>query len=521
MAPRVLPRSLNTRHTWTHWSQPDRETRAGRLTDGVRVFKGIPYAAPPIGANRFRPPRPAAAWKGVRDALTYGPKTRQPSYPPGIALLLNELTAGGDDALTLNVWAPAFGSAPHPVMVWIPGGMFEFHGTGASPWYDGSRFARDGIVCVTINYRVGADGFLFCGDDHANIGLLDQIAALTWVRDNIAMFGGDPSRVTVFGESAGAISIATLLAMPRAAGLFRRAIMQSGAAHPVMSAATARRVGGTSPESLESPATRDAIAAVPVDRVLDAQIEMDAELAADPDPQRWGQEVADSRMLWQPVIDGVILPAHPLDRIAAGAAAFVDVLIGTNTDEHRLFLAPSGAIERTTDEGLASVISALGLPVDTTRAVYRSRYPDGSPGDLLAAIQTDWFWRHPAISLAEAHAGRRFRDLHVRVRVALAAVRRPARRVSRSRDSLRLRHAGARDRGAMGGESSTTARGYDARGVGGIRDRRTLPLAEVRPRPASDDALRPRVGGCGRSSCGGEEGVGRRARAFPLSVKRT
>jgi para-nitrobenzyl esterase len=376
----------------------------GSLVDGVRAFKGIPYAAPPIGANRFRPPRPAAAWKGVRNALTYGPKTRQPSYPPGIALLLNELTAGGDDGLTLNVWAPEFGSAPYPVMVWIPGGMFEFHGTGASPWYDGSRFARDGIVCVTINYRVGADGFLFCGDDHANIGLLDQIAALTWVRDNIAMFGGDPSRVTVFGESAGAISIATLLAMPRAAGLFRRAIMQSGAAHPMMSAATARRVSGTLARKLGVPATRDAIAAVPVDRVLDAQIEMDAELAADPDPRRWGQEVADSRMLWQPVIDGVILPAHPLDRIAAGAAAFVDVLIGTNTDEHRLFLAPSGAIERTTDEGLASAISTLGLPVDTTRAVYRSRYPDGSPGDLLAAIQTDWFWRHPAISLAEAHA---------------------------------------------------------------------------------------------------------------------
>ena len=378
----------------------------GSLVDGVRAFKGIPYAAPPIGANRFQPPRPAATWKGVRNALTYGPKTRQPSYPPGIALLLNELTAGGDDALTLNVWAPAFGSAPHPVMVWIPGGMFEFHGTGASPWYDGSRFARDGIVCVTINYRVGADGFLFCGDDNANIGLLDQIAALTWVRDNIDMFGGDPSRVTVFGESAGAISIAALLAMPRAAGLFRRAIMQSGAAHPVMSAATARRVSGNLARKLGVPATRDAIAAVPVDRVLDAQIEMDAELAADPDPQRWGHEVADSRMLWQPVIDGVILPAHPLDRIAAGAAAFVDVLIGTNTDEHRLFLAPSGAIERTTDEGLASVISALGLPVDTTRAVYRSRYPDGSPGDLLAAIQTDWFWRHPAISLAEAHAER-------------------------------------------------------------------------------------------------------------------
>jgi carboxylesterase type B len=379
-------------------------TVRGSLADGVRAFKGIPYAAPPIGASRFQPPRHAAAWKGVRDALTYGPKTRQPSYPPGIALLLNELTAGGDDALTLNVWAPAFGSAPHPVMVWIAGGMFEFHGTGASPWYDGSRFARDGVVCVTINYRVGADGFLFCGDENANLGLLDQIAALTWVRDNIAVFGGDPSRVTVFGESAGAISIAALLAMPRAAGLFRGAIMQSGAAHPVMSAATARRVCGNLARKLGVPATRDAIAAVPVERVLDAQLEMDAELAADPDPQRWGHEVADSRMLWQPVIDGVILPAYPLDRIAAGAAASVDVLIGTNTDEHRLFLASTGAIEHINDQALAGAISAYGLPLAETIATYRAERPGARPGDLLAAIQTDWFWRNPAIRLAEAHA---------------------------------------------------------------------------------------------------------------------
>ena len=128
-------------------------------------------------------------------------------------------------------------------MVWIPGGMFEFHGTGASPWYDGSRFARDGIVCVTINYRVGAEGFLYLGEGNANRGLLDQIAALEWVRENIAAFGGDPGNVTIFGESAGAMSVGTLLAMPRAEGLFRRAIAQSGAAHHVISAATAQRVG--------------------------------------------------------------------------------------------------------------------------------------------------------------------------------------------------------------------------------------------------------------------------------------
>jgi len=349
----------------------------GRSVDGVHTFKGIPYAAPPVGANRLRPPQPVAPWSGMRDALAFGPKTFQPAYPPGIALLLQELTVGGDDCLTLNVWSPGDARGGHPVMVWIPGGMFEFHGTGASPWCDGTRFARDGIVCVSINYRVGADGFLYAGDEHANIGLLDQIAALTWVRDNIAAFGGDPGNVTVFGESAGAMSIAALLSMPRAEGLFRRAILQSGAAHPVMSAETARRVCANLARKLGVSPTREAIAGVAIDRVLQAQDEMHADLAADPDPQRWGEEVVVSQMLWQPVVDGVVVPAHPLDRIAAGAGAAVDVLIGTNTDEHRLFLASSGAIEHITEASLTRAIASYGLPV--MRCLLRISWTTASP----------------------------------------------------------------------------------------------------------------------------------------------
>jgi para-nitrobenzyl esterase len=152
------------------------------------------------------------------------------------------LVGGGEDCLTLNIWAPEEAAA-HPVMVWIPGGMFEFHATGATAFYDGSRFARDGVVCVTINYRVGAEGFLYLGDGIANLGLLDQIAALEWVQNNISRFGGDPARATIFGESAGAMSVATLLTMPHAKGLFHRAIVQSGNTPNVNSAATAQRIG--------------------------------------------------------------------------------------------------------------------------------------------------------------------------------------------------------------------------------------------------------------------------------------
>jgi carboxylesterase type B len=375
----------------------------GSVADGVNAFKGITYAAPPFGANRLRPPQPVAPWSGVRDALTYGPKAPQPPYPPPMDVLLLEFAVPGEDCLNLNIWSADLGSARQPVMVWIPGGAFEFHATGAAPWYDGSHFARDGIVCVTINYRVGAEGFLYLGDGTANRGLLDQVAALEWVRENIAAFGGDPGNVTIFGESAGAMSVGTLLSMPRAEGLFHRAIAQSGAAHHAISAASARRVGQSLAEKLGVAATREAIAAVPPDRLLQAQAELKADLAAHPDPERWGEVVA-TMMPWQPVVDGDIIPERPIDRIVAGAGADTDVMVGTNAAEHRLFLVTFGAIDRVTTEALAGAVAAYGLPVEETLAAYRTAHSGASAGDLLAAIQTDWYWRIPAIRLADAHA---------------------------------------------------------------------------------------------------------------------
>jgi para-nitrobenzyl esterase len=376
----------------------------GSVADGVNTFKGIPYAAPPFGANRLQPPQPVSPWSGVRDALTYGPKSPQPPYPPPIDMLIPEFSVSGEECLNLNIWSRDLGSAGQPVMVWIPGGMFEYHATGASPWYDGSRFARDGIVCVTINYRVGAEGFLYLGDGIANLGLLDQIAALEWVQENIAAFGGDPANVTIFGESAGGMSVGTLLSMPRAEGLFQRAIAQSGAAQNASSAASARLVGQRLAERLDVEANRAAIAAVPVDRLLAAQADLRTDLIAHPDPDRWGAEVATTMLPWQPVVDGDVIPARPIDRIVVGAGAGIDLMVGTNADEHRLFLVPFGVLERTTDEALVAAVAAYGLPVEAALTTYRAAHRGASAGDLLAAIQTDWYWRIPAIRLADAHA---------------------------------------------------------------------------------------------------------------------
>ena len=373
----------------------------GRSVDGVTTFRGIPYAVPPFGANRLRPPKPVVAWTGVRDALDWGPKPPQLPYPPPWDVLIPERGPLGEDCLNLNIWTPEQGPAGLPVMVWIPGGMFEA-GSGAT--YDGSRFARDGTVCVTINYRVGAEGFLYLGDGAANLGLLDQIAALEWVRENIAAFGGDPGRVTVFGQSAGGMSVGTLLSMPRAGGLFRRAIAQSGGAHQAIPAATARKVGRRLAEKLGVAPTREAIAAIPVERLLQAQAELKADLVAHPDPERWGPEAAVSLMLWQPVIDGDIVPARPIDRIVAGAGADIDLMTGATAEESRFFLVPGGAIDLITPQALAAVIAAYGLPVESSLASYRASHPGAGAGDLLAAVQSDWYFRLPVMRLADAHA---------------------------------------------------------------------------------------------------------------------
>jgi carboxylesterase 2/para-nitrobenzyl esterase len=376
----------------------------GITMDGIHLFKGIPFAAPPLGANRLLPPQPHDTWDGVRDVLEFGPKPPQAAYPPMVAdLIPPEVPGPGDNCLTLNIWTPDLGEARLPVMIWIAGGMFEYHGTGASPWYDGSAFARDGVILVSINYRVGAEGFLYLGDGIANLGLLDQLAALTWVQDNIGAFGGDPDKVTIFGESAGGLSVGTLLSMPRSAGLFRRAIIESGGGHHVTSAATAERIGRRLADKLGVAPQREAIAALPIARLIAAQDELRGELMTDPDPQFWA-EVMLTGLPWEPVADGDVVPARPIDRIAAGAGAEIDLMAGSNIEEWRLFLVPGGAIDAIPNEALGGTIAASGLPVEETLNSYAELHLGASAGDLFAAIMTDWYWRIPALRAAEAHA---------------------------------------------------------------------------------------------------------------------
>lgn len=380
------------------------ETQAGpvegRVTGGVTSFKGIPYAAPPFGANRFQPPQPPAPWSDVRPAFDFGPVPPQSPYPQPFRSLLGDAGLSGEDCLSVNVWTPAVGGSGLPVMVWIHGGAF-LRGSGAIPAYDGTRFARDGVVCVTLNYRLGADGFIWLGGEGGNFGLLDQLAALGWVRDNIAAFGGDPNQVTVFGESAGAFSLGSLLAIRDSSALFKRAILQSGAGHHVISTATAERVATMLCERLGVSPTLESLAQVPVDRSVEAQAELALELVMGPDPARWG-EVAINGMLFEPVVDGLLLTGRPIDVVNAGAAADLELLIGTTTEEWRFFVVPNGVIDYLTEDHVLRRAGVYGLAPEEAMARYREEQPGASAGDLHAAMVTDFFFRIPAIRLAEA-----------------------------------------------------------------------------------------------------------------------
>jgi para-nitrobenzyl esterase len=373
----------------------------GTVSSGVAAFLGIPYAAAPFGGNRMRAPQPVRAWDGERAATAFGPTVPKGDYPPQYAALFPEVVIGGEECLNLNVWTPSPGAAGLPVLVWIHGGSF-MNGSSSVADYDGAAFARDGVVFVSINYRLAAEGFLYLDDGVANLGLLDQLAALRWVQENIAAFGGDPARVTVAGESAGAMSVTTLLSMPLAAGLFAQAIAQSGAGAHTLTPAQGALVGRYLAEALGVPADREAIKGVPLDKLVQAASDLVVQVQTNPDPARWGQ-LALSLLPFAPTVDGVVLPEAPAAGLAAGRGSEVRLLIGSNRDEARLFLVAPGTIGLIDEPTLGLAAGAYGLSGDGL-AVYRADRPGAGPGDLLAALVTDWFFRIPAIRVAEARA---------------------------------------------------------------------------------------------------------------------
>jgi para-nitrobenzyl esterase len=377
-------------------------TLRGQVRDGVASFLGIPYAASPTGRLRFQAPAPPKPWTGTRDAIGYGATPPKPDYPPPFDTLFAEPNIAGDDWLNLNVWTPDPAGSGLPVMVWIHGGAFA-NGNSAIPLYDGHSFARDGVVLVSINYRLGVDGFALFPDAPANRGLLDQIAALEWVRDNISAFGGDPQNVTIFGESAGGMSVTTLLAMPGAAGLFSNAIAQSGAAQAAAAPADAALVTAELGEYLGAEPTALALARVDLGVLNAAQAAVRDALAASPDPARFGPSIVASTMAFIPVVDGDSLPEHPLASITAGSGSAVTLLIGTNSDEFRTFLVPSGMADLVTPEVLATMAGAVGADKDVIDT-YRANRPGASPGDLLAALLTDRYFLLPALAIADARA---------------------------------------------------------------------------------------------------------------------
>jgi para-nitrobenzyl esterase len=386
-------------------SAPQVEIASGRVegapSRGVLRFKGIPYAAPPVGDRRFAPPAPVEPWTGVLQATGRPPTAPQPiAAMEALAGVANLPPQSEADCLTLNVWTESL-SGSRPVMVWIHGGAFVT-GTGSTPWYDGVNLAKRGVVVVTINYRLGALGFLhleplggerFAGA--ANAGLLDQALALQWVRDNIAAFGGDPSQVTIFGESAGGMSVGCQLALPASAGLFRAAIAQSGAASHVHTAEQGEQVAAAVLQAVGlEPSEAKKLLDVPAEALVQATEALSA------------RSRIDHGLPFCPTVDGSTLPVAPVEAVAGGSAAGVGVLTGWNAEEMRLFAAMDPRIGAADEARLRSVVERL-LPgdVDAALTAYRDATgPDASPSEVLQAVLADSVFRIPAIRLLEAQA---------------------------------------------------------------------------------------------------------------------
>jgi para-nitrobenzyl esterase len=396
----------------------------GALDAGINSFKGIPYGGSTAGRHRFMPTEPARPWSGVRDALAYTNRAWQlpnrPKRRPELETLLGpaDTSPESEDCLTLNVWTPGVGDgAKRPVMVWLHGGAFGY-GSGNRAVTDGANLARRGdVVVVSVNHRLNIFGFLHLADiggdvwaHSGNAGVLDQIAALRWVRDNIAAFGGDPGNVTIFGESGGGGKVSVLLAMPAARGLFHRAIIQSGAAIRVSTRERANAlaeavlkelgIGHNECERLQTvPAQRLLAAIAPASRAVG----------------RTHWPLLD-RYDFGPVVDGDDLPQHPGEPEAPAVSDGIPLMIGGTREESALFLADDDAVWNgtLTEAELRQRLDAVaGAETDPLLAAYRAAAPQASSGDLLIATSTGSnFWVRTVL-LAERYTARRRAPLYM------------------------------------------------------------------------------------------------------------
>ena len=380
----------------------------GSTIEGICRFISVPYAAPPVGPLRFEKPQPVSAWSDVRDATQAGANAPQRiRHVPGIDVtaLVGHGWVEGDDYLTLNIWAPQVDSTGLPVMVFVHGGGFLI-GSKDAPVQDGSAFARDGVICVAINYRMGIDGFLPIPGVPTNLGLRDIVFALRWVQDNIAAFGGNPDNVTVFGESAGAMAIADLMTSPLVTGLFRRAIVQSGHGAMTRDIGVAQRLVRKLAKMLKVTPDRAGFASVDPGETLTAVAKVSLPTMRLDLRGADGREPVFGISRFVPVHGDDVLPEQPLEALKKGAGADIDLLIGTNAEEMNLYLIPSGVRDK-----IGGLLATYVLHRSQPRArkvlrAYGLGQPGRKPGQALTDAMNDLVFRWPARRFAEEHRGR-------------------------------------------------------------------------------------------------------------------
>ena len=372
----------------------------GYIEKGIKIFKGIPYAAPPINDLRFMPPKPPAVWSDILIATEFGPNVPQPENNASF-LFGPPREESEANCLTLNIWTPGADKKRRPVMFWIHGGNFRY-GSSAQVTYNGIPLAKRGnVVLVTINYRLGPLGFLYIPGKTANVGMLDQVAALKWVHDNIEAFGGDPNNITIFGESAGASSVITLLTMPAAKGLFHRAIAQSTPLYydSYQEAGSKKFISRlhVEPEDIES------LQKIDIKKINRIHYKMALEGYAT-------QEATP----FTPIVDGKVLPEDPLKALNNGCASDIPLLIGTTRDEIKFYHALLPNLPELDYQALLKrthkIMKHLGHNEDKAKRLienYREAREGKLPTDpqeILDAIITDVMFRIITIRIAEAQS---------------------------------------------------------------------------------------------------------------------